>query len=148
MMMIMNALNYLEIRYVLHRERKCNEIFIIVLCFLQFHSFHEFPSHWVSYAVFGLKKETINIHTYFEYGKKISNQETLREKGRYSELFWSVFSCIRTEYREIFRISSYSVRMRENTDQNNPEYGHFLCNESRRDSIVFCFDTSFFFIAL
>ena len=33
---------------------------------------------------------------------------------------------IRTEYKEILRISQYSVRMRENADQNNPEYGHFL----------------------
>ena len=31
--------------------------------------------------------------------------------------FWSVFSRIRTEYGEILRISPYSVRMRENTDQ-------------------------------
>ena len=31
--------------------------------------------------------------------------------------FWSVFSLIRTEYGEILRISPYSVRMRENTDQ-------------------------------
>ena len=31
--------------------------------------------------------------------------------------FWSVFSHIRTEYGEIRRISPYSVRMRENTDQ-------------------------------
>ena len=31
--------------------------------------------------------------------------------------FWSVFSHIRTEYGEIHRISPYSVRMRENTDQ-------------------------------
>ena len=30
---------------------------------------------------------------------------------------WSVFSHIRTEYGEILRISPYSVRMRENTDQ-------------------------------
>ena len=33
----------------------------------------------------------------------------LREKCTYSELFWSVF-----------------FRMRENTGQNNSEYGHFL----------------------
>ena len=33
---------------------------------------------------------------------------------------------IRTEYGEILRISSYSVRMRENKDQNNAEYEHFL----------------------
>ena len=32
-------------------------------------------------------------------------------------LFWSVFSRIRTEYGEILRISQYSVRMQENTDQ-------------------------------
>ena len=32
-------------------------------------------------------------------------------------LFWSVFSRIRTEYGEILRISPYSVRMWENTDQ-------------------------------
>ena len=42
--------------------------------------------------------------------------------------FWSVFSRIRTEYGEILRISPYSVRMRENTDQNNSKYGYFLRN--------------------
>ena len=50
---------------------------------------------------------------------------TLREKCPYSEIFWSVFAHIRTEYREIFRIAPYSVRMRENTDQKNSKYGHF-----------------------
>ena len=30
------------------------------------------------------------------------------------------------EYREILCISPYSVGMRENADQNNSEYGHFL----------------------
>ena len=51
---------------------------------------------------------------------------SLRNKGPYSELFLSVFSRIRNEYGEILRISSYSVRMLENTDQNKSEYGHFL----------------------
>ena len=51
---------------------------------------------------------------------------SLREKFAYSELFWSVFSHIQTEYEEILRISPYSVQMRENTDQNNSKYGHFL----------------------
>ena len=41
----------------------------------------------------------------------------------YSELFWPVIYRIRTEYEEIRSI--YSVRMRENTDQNNSEYGQF-----------------------
>ena len=41
---------------------------------------------------------------------------TLHKKSLYWELFWSVFSHIQAEY---------SVRVRENTDQNNSEYGHF-----------------------
>ena len=53
---------------------------------------------------------------------------SLGKKCPYSELFWSVFSRIRTEYEEILRISPFSVRMRENRDQNNSKYGHFLRN--------------------
>ena len=51
---------------------------------------------------------------------------SLGEKCPYSELFWAVFSRIRTEYGEILCISTYSARMRENADQNNFEYWHFL----------------------
>ena len=36
--------------------------------------------------------------------------------GSYSCMYFPAF---------ILRISPYSVCMRENTDQNNPEYGHF-----------------------
>ena len=50
----------------------------------------------------------------------------LHEKCPYSEFFWSVFSAIWTEYQEILPIYPYSVRMRENTDQKNSKYGHFL----------------------
>ena len=50
---------------------------------------------------------------------------SLRKKCPYSELFWSVFFPIRTEYGEIQSISPCSVRTRENMDQNNSEYGHF-----------------------
>ena len=41
---------------------------------------------------------------------------------------WKVFafSRIRTEYGEIRIIYPHSVRLRENTDQNNSEYGHVL----------------------
>ena len=59
----------------------------------------------------------------------------LCKKRPYSELFWSVFSCIRTECKEIFRISSYLIRMRENTYQNNSEYGHFLRSGVHYDAI-------------
>ena len=45
-------------------------------------------------------------------------------------LFWSVFSHFWTESGRILRISPYSVRMRENKDQNNSAYGHILRSES------------------
>ena len=51
---------------------------------------------------------------------------TLREECPYSEIFWSVFFRIRTEFGGILRISSYSVRMRVNVDRKNSKYGHFL----------------------
>ena len=57
---------------------------------------------------------------------KSSQSHALREKCRYSELFWSAFSRIRTGYGGILRISTYSLQMRENTDQSNSPYGHFL----------------------
>ena len=46
---------------------------------------------------------------------------TLREKCPHGELF-----CLRTEYGVTRSISPCSFRMRENTDQNNSEYGRFL----------------------
>ena len=51
--------------------------------------------------------------------------------------FWSVFSRIRTEYGEILHISLYSVQMRENTDQNNSKYGHFLRSASLMDQYFY-----------
>ena len=51
---------------------------------------------------------------------------SLREKYPFTELGWSTFSRIRTEYGDILRISPYLVQMPENTDQNNSEYGHSL----------------------
>ena len=51
---------------------------------------------------------------------------SMSEKCPYSELFWSVFSRIQSEYGEIRCTSPYSVRMRGNADQTNSEYGHFL----------------------
>ena len=32
-------------------------------------------------------------------------------------LFWSIFSCIRTEYGDLFRKSPYSALIQKNTDQ-------------------------------
>ena len=44
----------------------------------------------------------------------------------YLKLFWSIFSCIWAKFGEILGISSYSVQIRENTDQKNSKYGHAL----------------------
>ena len=55
--------------------------------------------------------------------------DSQRKKRPYSELFWSAFSRIRTDYGEIRRISPYSVQIRKNADQNNSEYRHFSCSE-------------------
>ena len=44
-----------------------------------------------------------------------------------------------TRREEILPISPYLVRMRENTDQNNSEYGHFLRSEVFTNrNILFC----------
>ena len=56
--------------------------------------------------------------------------QSLLKKCRFLELFWFVFSRIRTEYGEIRSITPYSIRIRENTYQNNSEYGYFLRSES------------------
>ena len=45
--------------------------------------------------------------------------------------FWSILSRIRTEYGEMLRISSYSIRIREKTDQKNSVSGHFSCSLCR-----------------
>ena len=62
-------------------------------------------------------------------GNKITFVFALHEKCPYSEFFWPVFFRIWTEY------SPYSVRMRENTDQKNSEYGHFSRSVVFRHSI-------------
>ena len=49
-------------------------------------------------------------------------------------LFWSAFSRIWTEYGE--RISPYSVWIREITDKNNSEHGHFLRSSTHVNTIV------------
>ena len=68
----------------------------------------------------------MDLQPVFSYYMAVSYMFALREKCLYSELFWSAFSCIWTEYGEGLRISPYSARMRENADQNSLEYKHFL----------------------
>ena len=53
---------------------------------------------------------------------------SLHGRCRYSELNWSLFSHIWTEYEERVRISPYSIELLENTDQKNSKYGHCSCS--------------------
>ena len=53
---------------------------------------------------------------------QVLQRRTLREKCAYSELFWSTFFCIQTEYGENLSVFSPNA---ENTDQKSTEYGHF-----------------------
>ena len=46
-------------------------------------------------------------------------RSTLRQKCPNKEFFWSVFSCIQTEYGDSLRKSPYSVRIQENTHVQN-----------------------------
>ena len=63
-----------------------------------------------------------NIYNEYESNLNTNKNLSLREKCPYSEFFCSVYSSIRTEYREIQSVSPYSVQMRENMDQKNSEY--------------------------
>ena len=49
------------------------------------------------------------------------------ENCLYLEFFWSVISCIRTEYGDLRSKSLCSVEMPENTRWKKSKYGHFLC---------------------
>ena len=69
---------------------------------------------------------------------------TPRQKYPYSDLFWSIFSRIWTEYRKILRISPYSVQMRKNTSQINCEYGYFSRSVSLASMVTGCVSISAF----
>ena len=68
---------------------------------------------------------TVICHCMRKDGSICEGWFTLRKKCPSSELFWSSFSRIWTEYAEIRTICPYSVWMRENADQNNSEKGRF-----------------------
>ena len=61
----------------------------------------------------------------YDFWENLVQKLNTTSKYPYSELFWSVFSRILTEYGEIRSISLYLVQMGENTDRNNSEYGNF-----------------------
>ena len=46
--------------------------------------------------------------------------------------FWSVFSCVRTEYRDLLLKSLYSFQVHENTDQKSSIFGHFSRSDDQK----------------
>ena len=50
--------------------------------------------------------------------------------------FWSVFSCIRTEYGDLLRKSPYSVRIQENADQKKLRIWTLSTQWDRNQTIV------------
>ena len=53
--------------------------------------------------------------------------ELIKKRFWIRSFFWSVFSRIRTEYGEIIRISPYSVRLQESSDQKKLRYTSRAC---------------------
>ena len=84
-------------------------------------------SSFSQYAIF-LNHWLMQIHFYFCDRPWDSDESVwaLHEKCPYSKLFRSAFSRICNEYGEMRSISPHSVKIRENADQNNSEYGHLL----------------------
>ena len=78
-------------------------------------------------VVFVLSERIVN---FCKSRTKETKSLKLRKKCSNLVFFWSVFSSIRSEYGYLFCQSSYSVRIRENTDQTNFEFRHFSRNVS------------------
>ena len=76
----------------------------------------------------------------------------MHENSQYSELFWCIFSRAWTGYRDIPRISIYSVEIYENMDKKSSECRHTLhkvvmtfmaAATLARTSTLFCFSIRF-----
>ena len=74
----------------------------------------------ISKKVLKLISQIFSTYEYESYQGHELNQHSLwlHKMCPYSEIFWSVFSRIRTEYGEIRSTSPCSVQMRENMDHN------------------------------
>ena len=81
-----------------------------------------------TYAKFSKK---LTLLTYFSslfhiYSLWFSDVSRVNSTAEKVSVFGVIVVSIFPHSDWILRISPYSVRMRENTDQNNSEYGHFL----------------------
>ena len=74
------------------------------------------------------------------FSKDICKKVSKREKCPYLEFFWSVLSRIWRKYREMLRISSYSVRMQKNYGVENLRIRTFFpqCSHAQFLSFMIC----------
>ena len=52
----------------------------------------------------------------------LNYQHVKRKTCSYAEFFWSIFSHIRTEYKDLRSKSPYLVQMQENAEQKNSHF--------------------------
>ena len=97
----------------------------------------------ISKKVLKLISQKFSTYEYGLYQGRELNQHSLslHKMCPYSEIFWSVFSRIRTEYGEIRSTSPYSVWRRENTHQKKLPIWHFSRNDYKTGN---CYSNWFF----
>ena len=89
-------------------SKSIDHVFEMVLLYSSFST----SSHVMAFWVLDSAKQLIKLPC------NSASLDSLNQciKCPYSELFWSVFPLIRTEYGDIGNISLYSVQMQENAD--------------------------------
>ena len=91
---------------------------------------------YTNMAFYGLSKFFIiyNFSRYYERCRCYIYHHCV--KCPYSELFWSGFSHIQTGYREVLRISPYSVRMREIWTRITPNTDTFYAAKTNSNNLI------------
>ena len=77
----------------------------------------------------------------FTFGLKLTDnscKQTMRKKSVNLEFFWSVISCIRTEYGYLYCKSQCSVRMREIQTRKSPNMDTFHAEREREKVRQLC----------
>ena len=69
--------------------------------------------------------EAVILRKIFHKNLNANSAQHFIKSVQIRSFLWSVFSRIQTKYGDLLCKSRYFVRMRENTDQKNSEFGHF-----------------------
>ena len=101
----------------------------------------------------GSNNMDLQAHTRKQVQMHMTDKVIATGKGsKYRVFFWSLLSCIGTEYGDLRNKSPYSVRIQENKNQKNSIFGHFSPSAFLKNlqfkvfTIHFSYDTSYFAI--